>query len=682
VNRLANASSPYLRQHAGNPVDWHEWGDEALALAKNLDRPILLSVGYAACHWCHVMAHESFEDPGVARAMNAHFVNIKVDREERPDLDRIYQTAHALLSQRSGGWPLTMFLTPEGAPYFGGTYFPREARHGLPGFLDLLPRIAAAYREQGAAIADQNARLVDAMRSLEPGAGGALPPGAPDAAFAALERSFDPVDGGFGRAPKFPHPAELDFCLHRYARTGDRDALAMVQTTLDRMADGGIHDQLAGGFCRYSVDGQWTIPHFEKMLYDNGALLALYAKAARVTGEARHAEVAHGIVAWLESEMFAQDGAFFASLDADSEGEEGRFYVWTPDEVRAVVAPEAWPIVERLFGLDGPPNFEGHAWHLRVVRPLDTVAHERAIDPVRARELLSQAKAALLARRATRVRPGTDDKVLTSWNALAVSGLATAARALDEPRYGVLATGALDALARTVWRDGRLHATRRGEEGALPAYLDDHAFLLEALVAAMRTRFRRADFDWAIALADALCDRFEDDGGGFWFTAHDHEALFHRTMPGHDNATPSGNGVAARALIALGHLAGEPRYLLAAERAVRRFAPSIGREPGGYSTLLRAAADLEHPPAIVVLAHGPDPASREAARRWARELARSDDAHALVFAPDPADAPGALVKGAPPTAGVRAWVCRAMTCAAPVETLDDVRALLETRCEP
>ena len=678
-NRLATASSPYLRQHAGNPVDWHEWGDEALALAKAQDRPILLSIGYAACHWCHVMAHESFEDVDVARAMNALFVNVKVDREERPDLDRVYQTAHALMSRRSGGWPLTMFLTPEGAPFFGGTYFPREARHGLPGFLDLLPRVAEAYRQQGAAIAEQAAQLAEAMRSLEPDAGGSLPRGAGEAAFRALERSFDPQWGGFGNAPKFPHPAELDFCLRRYRQSGDRAALSIVTTTLDRMADGGIHDHLAGGFSRYSVDAQWTIPHFEKMLYDNGALLATFAEAAGATGDARYEAVARGIVAWMEAEMRAPDGAFHASLDADSEGEEGRFYVWTPDEVRAVLSADEWAVVERHFGLDRPPNFEGHAWHLRVVRPLDAVAHDLGIDMEAARERLPGAKGKLLARRALRVRPGLDDKVLTSWNALAIRGLLVAARALDEPRFEALALDAIDALRRTVWSGGRLHATRRDGRPALPGYLDDHAFLLDALVEAMRTRFRRADHDWAIELADALCGRFEDrEGGGFWFTAHDHEILFHRTMPGHDNATPSGNGVAARALAALGHLVGEVRYLRAAERAVLRFAAAIDAHPEGFATLVGAADDLERPPPVVVLATGPDSPSREAGKAWARALGRAGDGRASVCLPGRDDAPAALVKGAPPPSGVRAWVCRGMTCAPPVDSLERAVSLVGT----
>src|SRR6187455_3138537 len=396
MNRLSRASSPYLRQHAGNPVDWHEWSAEALALARSHDKPILLSIGYAACHWCHVMAHESFEDDDVARVMNDAFVNVKVDREERPDLDRIYQTAHALLTRRSGGWPLTVFLTPQGAPFFAGTYFPKHGRHGLPGFLDLLPRIAAAYREQGATIAEQNDRLARAMAALEPDDAEALPGHAADAALAGLKRTFDPDWGGFGGAPKFPHPFELDFALRAYASRGDDEALEIVTVTLDRMADGGINDHLAGGFCRYSVDAEWAIPHFEKMLYDNGPLVALYAEAALVTREARYAGVARGIVAWMRAEMRADDGAFHSSLDADSEGEEGKFYVWSVDEVRAALDDEAFEVARLHFGLDGPPNFEGHAWHLRVVRPLDEVARTLGSRAADADARLARAKAALL----------------------------------------------------------------------------------------------------------------------------------------------------------------------------------------------------------------------------------------------------------------------------------------------
>ena len=503
-----------------------------------------MSIGYSACHWCHVMAHESFEDPEVAAAMNADFVNIKVDREERPDLDQIYQAAHALLTRRSGGWPLTMFLTPEGAPFFGGTYFPKQGRYGLPGFLELLPRVAAAYREQGPAIAAQSAEISKALASLEPRLRRHpthCPASAPGVALAGLLRQFDPVHGGFGGAPKFPHETELDFCLREHAMTGNADALVVARVTLERMADGGIHDQLGGGFCRYSVDAEWTIPHFEKMLYDNGPLVALYADLARVTGEARPAEVARGIVAWLTREMRAPDGAFYSSLDADSEGEEGKFYVWTRDEVKAALSPEDYAVAALHYGLDGAPNFEGHAWNLRVAVPLAEVAARLDISAAVAAERLAAAKAALLAARSRRVRPGLDDKILTSWNALAIGGLARAARALDVPEWIDLAASAADALRRTSWRDGRLLATRKGEHAHLNAYLDDHAFLLAALIELMQARFRVDDYAWARALADVLLARFEDtERGGFFFTSHDHERLFHRTKPGSRQRDPVG----------------------------------------------------------------------------------------------------------------------------------------------
>jgi uncharacterized protein YyaL (SSP411 family) len=674
-NRLSDATSPYLRQHADNPVDWQPWDEDALALARRTGKPILLSIGYSACHWCHVMAHESFEDPAVAAAMNEHFVNIKVDREERPDLDQIYQTAHALLTRRPGGWPLTMFLTPSGEPFYAGTYFPKEGRYGLPGFLELLPRIADAYRAGGEAIAEQNARLAEAMASLEPGhvSGTALPARAPGIALAELKRSFDPVHGGFGGAPKFPHPAELDFCLRAYGMTRDAEALNVVRTTLARMADGGIHDQLGGGFCRYSVDAEWTIPHFEKMLYDNGPLLGLYADLARTTGEAAFADVARGIVGWLTREMRASDGAFYSSLDADSEGEEGRFYVWTPDAVRAVLSPGEWDVASRYFGLDRVPNFEGRAWHLRVAEPLPLVAERLSISLPDAQTRLVGARAALFQAREKRVRPGLDDKVLTAWNALAIAGLARAARALEEPGFADLAFAALDALERTAWRDGRLYATRRGERALLNAYLDDHAYLLHALIEVLQTRFRRKDWTFARAVADALVERFEDrQRGGFWFTSHDHEALFHRTKPGRDGATPSGNGMGAQALIALGHLTNEARYVAAGERTVRLFAPAIAQNPSGYSTLLTALEDAEAPPTIVVLAG--DPADTA---QWQRTLERRYRPGVRVFDLAPVEEPPLeMVKGRRPAKGAVAWICRGTTCLPPIAALTEVEAAL------
>jgi uncharacterized protein YyaL (SSP411 family) len=672
-NRLASATSPYLRQHADNPVDWHPWGEEALTLARTQNKPILLSIGYSACHWCHVMAHESFEDEAVDAAMNRAFVNIKVDREERPDLDQIYQTAHALMTRRSGGWPLTMFMTPDGAPYFAGTYFPREARYGMPGFLDILPRIAAAYHEQGPAIAEQGERLARALAALEPDAGsGELSADAPARALAALERSFDRVDGGFGGAPKFPHATELAFCLRAASLSRDNELRTIVHTSLARMADGGIFDQLGGGFCRYSVDAQWSIPHFEKMLYDNAALLALYADMARASGEPRFARVAEEVVGWLVREMRAPDGAWYSSLDADSEGEEGKFYVWARDEARTALADDEWVATAPHYGFDGPPNFEQHAWNPRIVASAAQVAARLGIDATDATGRIERARAKLFTRRAKRVPPGRDDKILTSWNALAIGALARASRALAQPAWADLAFAALDALVATAWRGRRLHATRLGHTVALNAYLDDHAFLLDALLEVMQTRFRPQDFALALDIAGQLLDRFEDrERGGFWFTSHDHERLYHRTKPVHDNATPSGNGIAAQALIALGHLAGEPRYVDAAERALRLFASSLAESAGSQSTLLVALDRLLAPPTTVLL-DGDEPQ----AHAWHVALERTYRPDVLIVDIAGADAPEALRKGARPATGVVAWVCRGLQCLPPMTTLDAVEAAL------
>ncbi len=673
-NRLAGATSPYLQQHAQNPVDWYPWGEEALTRARAENKPLLLSVGYSACHWCHVMAHESFEDPEVAAAMNEHFVNVKVDREERPDVDQIYQTAHALLTRRSGGWPLTMFLTPEGEPFFGGTYFPKQSQHGLPGFLELLPRVAAAYRQQRDALAEQGRRLAEALATLEPeGGSGGNPAGAPAEALAGLKHGFDPVDGGFGAAPKFPHAAELEFCLRAWAVDTDAEALHIVRMTLERMADGGIHDQLGGGFCRYSVDAHWSIPHFEKMLYDNGPLLGLYADLARVTGESRFARVAADIAGWLTREMRAPDGAFHSSLDADSEGEEGRFYVWTRESARAVMTAEQWQIAEPHFGLDQAPNFEDHAWNLRVAEPLARIAQRLSIGLPEAQQRLAGACAALLRERDTRIRPGRDDKILTAWNALAISGLARAARALAEPAWAELAFAAMDALRRTAWSEGRLLATRRDGPAQLNAYLDDHAFTLAALVELLQLRFRPTDYAFACELADALLDRFEDrERGGFWFTSHDHEQLFHRTHPGQDNATPSGNGIAAQALTIFGHLAGEARYLDAAQATVALFSSALTESPAGYSSLLVALAALETPPSILLLAG--DPVTCEGWKRALESVYRPDVI--VIDLGGQTDLPVALVKGEIARTGACAWLCRGRACLPPVDSLAMIEAEL------
>ena len=678
-NRLAHETSPYLQQHADNPVDWFPWGEEALKLAREQDKPILLSVGYSACHWCHVMAHESFEDPEVAGEMNRHFVNIKVDREERPDLDQIYQTAHAMLTQRSGGWPLTLFLMPDGTPFFGGTYFPKHPRHGMAGFARLLPQIADAYRTKRDEIATQNSALLDALSRMLPApqAGRELKRGPIDAAVRELAQVFDDVHGGIGHAPKFPHPSELAFCLRRHAVDGGEIALAIARLTLTKMAEGGIYDQLAGGFCRYSVDRSWTIPHFEKMLYDNGPLLALYADAWLATRNPAFFAVAADTAAWVMREMQAPDGGYYSSYDADSEHEEGKFYVWTPAQVQALLDPDEYAVLAPHYGLDGAANFEDRYWHLRIERPLAAVARQlgRPIEECEAR--LAGGRAKLRAARAKRIWPGRDEKILVSWNALMIRGMARAARAFGEHEWLASAQRATDFIRRALWRDGRLLATCKDGKAHLNAYLDDHAFLLDALIELMQARFRLSDLAFAREIADLLLAQFEDrEHGGFFFTSHDHERLIHRAKPAADGAMPSGNGIAAFALQRFAHIVGEPRYRDAAERTLALFYPALERNPSAFVSLVSALEEWLAPPQIVIL-RGPEPALSE----WHRMLDARYLPATLTLAlragepalPAPLDKPHPAPGAAP--ADVSAWVCRGTNCLAPITDPD---ALVQT----
>lgn len=668
TNHLLSESSPYLQQHAGNPVDWYPWGEQALALARDQDKPILLSIGYSTCHWCHVMAHESFEDPATADLINRDYIAIKVDREERPDLDQIYQSAHALLTGRNGGWPLTLFLTPDQTPFYGGTYFPSVARYNLPGFKDLLPKVAQAYRERRHDIARQNISLRESLASggPVPQAGAAPGPAPLVSAFSALEKSFDPVHGGFGGAPKFPRPSEIAFCLRRYAAEGNGQALEMARQTLRKIADGGINDQLGGGFCRYSVDERWLIPHFEKMLYDNGPLLELYADAWRCGGDERFREVAEDTVAWLVREMRAPQGGFYSALDADSEHEEGKFYVWTPQEVAAALAADEYAVLARHYGLDQPANFEGQYWHFHVAQPLERVARERGVELAEARRLLGSARTRLLGLRAQRVRPGRDEKILTGWNALMIKGLAHAGGAFGREDWIVLAQQAADFIRAELWRDNRLLASWKDGKANLGGYLDDYAFLLDALVELMQARFRATDLAFAVELADALLARFEDrDQGGFYFTAHDHETLISRPKSGFDNATPSGNAVAAFALQRLGHLLGETRYLAAAERTLKLFYPQIAAQPTGFMTFLAVLEEYLEPPQIVILR---GPAGQVAA--WRQAMAKDYRSTTLVLALPSGmeNLPGSLDK--PATADVNAWVCQGVKCLPAISDAD------------
>jgi uncharacterized protein YyaL (SSP411 family) len=657
-NRLSGETSPYLQQHAANPVDWYPWGEEALERAREEDKPILLSVGYSACHWCHVMAHESFEDPQVAAVMNRLFVNVKVDREERPDIDQIYQSAHQMLAQRAGGWPLTMFLSPEGTPFFGGTYFPRTARYGMPAFPDLCERIAAIWRDQRAEIDAQNTEVLNALARSVPRRVGQRPELSPEVVGAMLDNlraSFDAEHGGFGAAPKFPHPTDLELCM----RKGE---LEIARLTLTRMCEGGIYDQLGGGFCRYSTDAHWTIPHFEKMLYDNGPLLGLLADAWVLTREGLFARCAEGTAGWIMREMQSPQGGYYSSLDADSEHEEGKFYVWTLDEVATLLSPEEYKEVARHYGVNQPPNFENKYWHLRVSAPVGNDA------------ALSSARQKLFAAREKRVRPGRDEKILVSWNALAIRGMAHAGRVFGRQEWIASARRALEFIRASMWRAGRLLATYKDGRAHLNAYLDDYAFLLAAFLELAQERFSSDDLAFARQLAEVLLEQFEDaEDGGFFFTARDHEPLIQRPKPGHDNATPSGNAVAAWGLGRLAAVTGEKRYARAAERTLELFYPPMRADPAGFAAMATALDELLQPPRTLILR-----GKGEALRGWQAELAQEFVADLTVLAiPDGTQGLPALLDKPVRPEPVNAWLCRGVTCLAPMADLVNLKKTLK-----
>ncbi|SCX39112.1 thioredoxin domain-containing protein [Nitrosospira sp. Nsp1] len=689
LNHLSGETSPYLLQHVNNPVDWYPWGEEALALARAQNRPILLSIGYSACHWCHVMAHECFEDAQVAMVMNQHFVNIKVDREERPDIDQIYQIALYILTRRNGGWPLTLFLTPDQKPFFGGTYFPKAPRHGLPGFLDLLPRVAEAYQVRGEQIERQGESLLKSLANM-------LPSGNPEApafseqpldqALAELENRFDSVNGGFGDPPKFLHPTELEFCLRRYFAAGNAQTLHMASHTLQKMAEGGIHDQLGGGFCRYSTDEYWHIPHFEKMLYDNGPLLRLYADAWLATRNPLFEQVVEETAAWVMREIQSQGengtgggtigGGYYSTLDADSENEEGKFYVWDRDEVAQTVSPEEYAVVAPYYGLLDNPNFEHKYWNLEIAQPLAALAVNAGISQEEAQQRLESARSKLFRKRELRVHPGRDEKILTSWNGLMIKGMARCGRVFERDDWVQSATRSVDFIRSTLWRDNRLLATYKDGKAHLNAYLDDYAFLLDGLLELMQAEFRQADLEFAVALAEVLLEQFEDkQAGGFFFTSHDHEKLIYRPKPAHDNATPSGNGVAAHALQRLGHLLGEFRYLQAAERTLGLFYPAISHYASSCCSLLTALELSLTPPQIVILR-----GQRHALAEWKNAL-RCISPYTLVFALplELVGLPPSLNKPVATSSAVNAWVCHGVKCLPEISDLQQLLSICEMR---
>jgi uncharacterized protein YyaL (SSP411 family) len=676
-NRLSLETSPYLRQHADNPVDWYPWGDEALERARSGDRPILLSIGYSSCHWCHVMERESFEDPDVAALMNERFVNIKVDREERPDLDQVYMKAVQAMTG-GGGWPMTVFLTPDRIPYYGGTYFPPEPRHGLPSFRQVLEAAADAYHGRRDRVRESGTQLVAALARLtaRPGAE-SVGAEALDTAFRALVSQYDARHGGFGRAPKFPQPVALEFLLRHHLRSGAGEALDMVVHTLRRMAAGGIRDHLGGGFHRYSVDERWLVPHFEKMLYDNALLARAYLAAHQVTGQADLREVAVQTLDYVASDMRLPGGGFASARDADSEGEEGLFYVWTPGEVEQVLPAEDARLFSRVYDVTPGGNFEGRSI-LHLPHALEAVARAEEIEPDELAARMAASRAALLAARQKREAPFRDDKVIVSWNGLAIRAFAEAGGSLGRTDYVRVAQEA----ARFLWnvcRDGeRLLHVAMGDRAKIPAFLDDHAGLGNALLSLHAVTL---DPEWlgrARRLCEEILSRFWDEGAGTVFdTADDAEPLILRPRDAMDNATPSGPSLAAELLARAGHVFDEDRYREAARRIIAREAEMLSRHGPAFGRMLSALDRMLAPPVEVAIVGDPsDPSASDdlvhaAHGRFVRNL--------TVVGHRGSDIPGGvpLLEGRGLVGGrAAAYVCSGYRCRLPVVTADALRSEL------
>jgi uncharacterized protein YyaL (SSP411 family) len=681
-NRLINEQSPYLRQHAHNPVDWFPWGEEALGKARAENKPILLSIGYSACHWCHVMERESFENEAIAQVMNENFVSIKVDREERPDLDQIYMDAVQVLTGR-GGWPLTMFLLPDGRPFYGGTYFPPVDRHGLPGFPRLLAAIANAYHKQAGDVQQNVERLTAAMgaAAIYESSGRELNPATPLHAARELGKHYDSVHGGIGGAPKFPNTFVFSLFLRMHDADSDINFADMVRDTLSKMARGGIYDQIGGGFHRYSVDERWLVPHFEKMLYDNALLARLYLDAGRALNEPEFLGVAREILEYVLREMTSPDGGFYSSQDADSEGEEGKFFLWTPAEAGAALHDEELAkIAARYFDISEEGNFEGRNILNRTIEKADaakllgksTDELERAIETIKAR---------MFAAREKRIKPERDEKILAAWNAMMIAAFAEGYRALGDPRYLAAAERAIEFAMTRLWDGRALRRSYKDGVARFNAYLEDYALMAGAMVDTYEASLDPHYLEQARTLADVILERFGDrEKGGFYFTSDDHEELITRAKAAFDGSTPSGNSAAVMTLSRLHAYTGEERYASAAARTLTLFADLIEQQPFGFAHMLEAADFYFRGPIEIVLVG--DRASAEF-REWIERAGLIYLPNRALFAADPKGAAAGVhlperARGKPQINGqLTAYVCRERTCSAPMTTFEAVTAALE-----
>jgi uncharacterized protein YyaL (SSP411 family) len=674
TNALSNETSPYLLQHAHNPVDWYPWGDEALAKARAEDKPILLSIGYSACHWCHVMERESFENEEIAKLMNENFINIKVDREERPDLDQIYMNAVQMMTGH-GGWPMTMFLTPQGVPFYGGTYFPPEDRYSMPGFPRVLISVAEAYRSQPDQVAHTSTAMLGELRrvGLATPSREMLAAEILDASFRRIASTYDPKHGGFGSAPKFPPAMTLEFFMHMHLRNDGAEALEIIKYTCRKMAEGGMYDQLGGGFHRYSVDAKWLVPHFEKMLYDNALLSRLYLHLYQLTKEESAKQIAEETLDYVVREMTDAAGGFYSSQDADSEGEEGKFFVWSKDEIVKTLGQQAAGIFCDYFDVTDGGNFEGHNI-LHVATPIEELAARHNITVAEARASIQDGRKILFGIRERRIKPGRDEKVLTGWNGLMLASFAEASAILNRDDYRRVAEANAEFLLTNLCHDGLLRRTWKAGAAKLNGYLEDYACLIEGLICLFEATGRVKWLKAAIKLTDKMIEEFWDDqDGGFFFTGKSHEELIIRSKDFLDNATPSGNSVAAFALQKLALLNGNEQYKRYATTILRLISDQIRRYPSAFGWSLSALDFyLSKPKEIVIVSPAPGPAVDEFLRAaWKPYLpnrviccCEGDCSDAQKIMP--------LFEGRIPASRPTAYVCEAYTCQTPANTPKDL----------
>lgn len=679
-NRLRDSSSPYLLQHADNPVDWFPWGEEAFRKAEAEDKPVFLSIGYSTCHWCHVMARESFSDPEVADLLNRSFISIKVDREERPDVDQVYMNVCQALTGR-GGWPLSVFMTPAKKPFFAGTYFPKKARMGMPGFLDLLGTVARAWSSQRPRLEESSLQITDAIGETAV-SGGSLPGlDLLEAGFRLLEPHYDSTWGGFGPAPKFPSPHNLMFLLRRHARTGNRSALAMVENTLQAMRNGGIFDQLGFGFHRYSVDERWHVPHFEKMLYDQALLLMAYAEAFQVTGKDLYRRVVEEVSAYVLRDMTSPEGGFYSAEDADSEGEEGRFYTWKRPEVINHLGDEKGGLFCRRFDITGPGNFERGLSIPRLAESLESMAEEAGMSLHILEKRLDEARKRLLKVRESRVRPLKDDKIIAGWNGLMIAALARASRVIESPGLLEAARRSADFLLHSMMKEGRLFRSRRGNEMGAPGFLEDYAFVAWGLIELYEASFETGYLKEAVALTEGMRDLFSGSSGGLYsFTGHDSEELIAEVRDIHDGATPSGNSVAAMNLLRLARLTGNEDLTTEAEKILRQASAQALANPAGYTHLMSAVDFYLGPAGEIVVSGIPGDPFTEAMVRLLRQaylpntvllFRRGDEKPPEID--QVSDWTGRL-ETAPEQPAV--FWCEGFTCRKPITTLEELEKVI------